>query len=344
MGGIRLLLALVVVLSHAGVECLVGSRLAVQLFYMVSGFLITFILTSSNRYRSAKVFYVSRALRIYPVYFVVLLISLFFPVYGAETAQVYQQLPWAASVFMALSNIGIFFQELSLFMRVTDGAVHIFAGGPSEVLVYRALFVPQAWSLSLELMFYVIAPFVVRSRLLTLGVFLMSVGLRAWFFQANPAADAEWSYRFLPFELALFMLGALSCQWGLPIWQRMFKHRALPALGASLILVAILSFGLWPGDGLSKTITLFALFAVLLPCAFRYQQTSKVDRVLAELSYPVYICHLMVFSVFAAEFARMPPSWAIAAKLAASVAIAWLLKVFVADYFERMRHNMTSRI
>lgn len=340
MGGIRLLLAVVVVLSHAGVECLIGSRLAVQLFYMVSGFLITYILTSSERYRSVKLFYTSRALRIYPIYFVVLLISFFFPVYGVETGQVYHQLPLAASVFMALSNMGIFFQELSLFMRVNDGVVHLFAGGPSEVLVYRALFVPQAWSLSLELMFYLLAPFIVRSKWLTLGVFLVSNALRAWFFHSNPAAGGEWSYRFFPFELALFMLGAMSCQWALPLWQRAVKYRSLPTMGAVLIVIVILTFDIWPTETLVKSVLLFLLFAIFLPCAFFYQQRSKIDAGLAELSYPVYICHLMVFSVFATEFARMPPTWAIAAKLVVSVGVGWLLKVFVSDYFDRLRHNM----
>ena len=60
MGTIRTLLALTVVLSHSGVPYIdvapyggimfVGGRDAVELFYMISGYLITHILLSNQNY------------------------------------------------------------------------------------------------------------------------------------------------------------------------------------------------------------------------------------------------------------------------------------------------------
>ena len=54
MGTIRLLLALAVVFSHSYGYLLVGGRLAVQLFYIISGYLISFILIELKSYSSIK--------------------------------------------------------------------------------------------------------------------------------------------------------------------------------------------------------------------------------------------------------------------------------------------------
>ena len=54
MGFLRTLLALSVVLDHLGggtTDWLVGGRLAVQLFYVISGFLISYVLTATDHYK-----------------------------------------------------------------------------------------------------------------------------------------------------------------------------------------------------------------------------------------------------------------------------------------------------
>ena len=59
MGSLRTFLALTVVLSHSYGYIFVGGRLAVQLFYIISGFLISYILLEANSYRSLKGFLVN---------------------------------------------------------------------------------------------------------------------------------------------------------------------------------------------------------------------------------------------------------------------------------------------
>ena len=56
MGSLRTFLALTVVLSHSYGHIFVGGRLAVQLFYIISGFLISYILLEANSYKSLKGF------------------------------------------------------------------------------------------------------------------------------------------------------------------------------------------------------------------------------------------------------------------------------------------------
>ena len=71
MGIVRFLLALCVVVTHAPGGTIFGVRLlsgivAVQAFYVISGFLITMILNERKQYRYIGNFYLSRYLRLWP--------------------------------------------------------------------------------------------------------------------------------------------------------------------------------------------------------------------------------------------------------------------------------------
>src|SRR5580700_8718570 len=83
MGVVRFLLALCVVVTHAPGGTILGVRLlngivAVQSFYVISGFLITMILNERKQYRKISNFYLSRYLRLWPVYIIVALLSFLF--------------------------------------------------------------------------------------------------------------------------------------------------------------------------------------------------------------------------------------------------------------------------
>jgi len=76
MGLIRVLLAISVLITHS--EPILGMRFlngdaAITCFYMISGFLMALIL--SEKYTSTRAFYINRALRIYPPYWVAMLLS-----------------------------------------------------------------------------------------------------------------------------------------------------------------------------------------------------------------------------------------------------------------------------
>jgi hypothetical protein len=71
MGTIRVLLAFAVIFSHTGSHVLVGGEAALQCFYLISGFLISYILQNTAAYGNLSNFYLNRFLRIYPMYWVV---------------------------------------------------------------------------------------------------------------------------------------------------------------------------------------------------------------------------------------------------------------------------------
>lgn len=348
MGVLRLFLALTVVLSHSGVETFVGSRNAVQMFYIVSGFLISYVLNHKEAYSSLFNFYTSRFLRIYPIYFLVALAAIFFPFYGGNVAQLYKSIPNAAEMFLVLSNIFIFGQDWVMFLGVKADALH-FTGNfrDSDYLLFQGLLVPQAWSLGVELCFYLIAPFVLKRRMAVVFVFLSSCFARTLFYLTGHGAADPWTYRFFPFELALFMLGSISQHFFLPFWRRVQERMAWSGLGGVIFLVmACVLFQFNQVSDLYKSVVLFAVFAMLLPLAFIFQGGSRTDRFLGELSYPVYVGHLLVFSLVASGsqlVGGLSAENVICTNVIATLIFALLLKYGVADPVERIRSKIGAR-
>ncbi|WZB73776.1 acyltransferase family protein [Achromobacter insuavis] len=210
---LRTLLALSVVLDHLGggtTDWLVGGRLAVQLFYVISGFLISYVLTATDHYRGAPGrFYANRALRLYPVYLAVAALTLLaYLGGGAAFWRVYDGLPLAATLFLALSNLLILGQDWLMFFGIDQGAL-AFTGSfaRSDVPLYQGLLVPQAWTLGVEMSFYLIAPYVLHSPRRLLVLLAASLALRAVLITSGIGLSDPWTYRFFPTELALFLAG-----------------------------------------------------------------------------------------------------------------------------------------
>lgn len=89
----------------------------------------------------------------------------------------------------------------------------------SEVILYPALLVPQAWTLGVELAFYIVAPFVLVRRKALLLLLALSISVRIYLLYVGLGKSDPWTYRFFPAELALFLLGALAHQVLLPFYK-----------------------------------------------------------------------------------------------------------------------------
>lgn len=131
--------------------------LGVSLFFVISGFLITVLLLQEWKNHGSiniKNFYIRRALRIWPLYFTVLLIGFLWmpivnPVYASDTAN-----PWYYLFFAANFN-------------------SVLQGLPANPVL-----IPM-WSLSVEEQFYLLFPlllFLLRGRNLLIGLGLMIAG------------------------------------------------------------------------------------------------------------------------------------------------------------------------
>lgn len=140
--GLRAVAVLPVILFHAGTPLFSGGYVGVDVFFVISGFLITtIILEALNQDRfSIRSFYERRARRILPALFLVMLTSLPFGLAWMSGAQFRNLLESALSASLFVSNI-LFWLESGYF----DDSIHI------KPLIHT-------WSLGVEEQFYIIFP------------------------------------------------------------------------------------------------------------------------------------------------------------------------------------------
>jgi peptidoglycan/LPS O-acetylase OafA/YrhL len=315
MGVLRLLLALSVVNAHG--DNLLGfplllPDLAVQAFYLISGFYMALVL--HEKYQPGKSTYLefitNRFLRIFPSYYVVLLLTIIVLAVGwhygvydlPRFVQNLARLDWSAKLFFVLSHLALFGQDFYLFLGLDgQGDLHFdpnFRANDNQFLKF--MLVPQAWSLSLELCFYLIAPFFVRRSAATLAIIIASSLLvrfiLLWFGWKND----PWAYRFFPSELALFFCGAAAYRIYRAV--RIGKMNTQTWLGWGTLGIATgaaLLMSRYPaGNAILLNVGCVVAIFLVLPFLFKLTQRSKIDNYIGELSYPMYLCHMLVIWSF----------------------------------------------
>lgn len=347
-----MLLALSVVLDHLGAPyALLGGPLAVEAFFVLSGFYMFLVLDRkyldlpAGRY----LFYTNRLLRLLVTYWIVLAVSIlvFLALWQARIATTtfgpwigaFGALDTASRAWLLLCQLSLFGLDTSNFLAVGPGGGLMFAPDfihPS-LPAFRLLFVPQAWSLSLELYFYLLAPFLARRSLAVLvTLVLLSVLARVLMFALFGWHRDPWSYRFFPGELVFFLLGGLACR-AHASWQSRMTPRAARLASAVLLATTLL----WPllplgRDSLAGRLPYLLLLAATLPWLFELSRDDPRDRALGELSYPLYLCHLLLIAAFDALLQSVP-SLRAGGVVLASLALAWMLARFVEWPLERFR-------
>jgi peptidoglycan/LPS O-acetylase OafA/YrhL len=359
MGLFRLLLAIAVLLQHTQgcAYAMTGGAASVQTFYIISGFLIAMILDAKyDKPGQLWVFYSNRALRIYSTYWLFLLAALFMQLAGHVTVHHSVFDAWrqnaaglgpVGSWFLVLSNILILGQDLTLFLSLDVHGLHWTTSfWHSAPIVPIFMVIAPAWSLSLELAFYAVAPWILRGRtrwLVTLIVLSLMIRFLLW--QAGLRTD-PWSYRFFPNELAMFLSGCLSYR---QIYLRL-RHR-LPSLAsklfASAVFPAIILFPLYDrshGLFFSTAKLLYFLYVICaVPFLFQWTGAFVFDRQLGELSYPFYLCHFNFVQMLNHNSARFgTPSRAILGVVISGCA-AYLSVLLLERPLDRFRQSRLRR-
>ena len=153
--GLRAVAVICVVLFHAGVQPFTGGFVGVDVFFVISGFLITRILTdelSRTGHVSFSTFYVRRARRILPALFFTIALSCVFAflLFSPEALERFG----GSALFAVLSISNVFFwQEAGYF--------------DTEAITKPLL---HTWSLGVEEQFYAVWP------MLLVGLFGLGVG------------------------------------------------------------------------------------------------------------------------------------------------------------------------
>ena len=244
MGSMRTLLALSVVCAHAPpyyFESVLGDS-AVPLFYVISGYLIAYILRDGSYYSRARDFWLNRVLRLYPLYYVVFFFLLLASFWGPEDLQYFWQLPSVAKALIGVVNLTIIGQDWLYFLMVQGQRLTTLPNNfdVSNLALWRFVLNQPSWTLGIELSFYLIAPFVLRRPA---WMFVLLVG--SWLSRA-----AAWrltgfapDYRFFPFELSNFLLGSLSYRYFSPFCRHLLAKRSgLIQLDVVVTIIIILVF------------------------------------------------------------------------------------------------------
>jgi peptidoglycan/LPS O-acetylase OafA/YrhL len=334
MGVLRFVLAMIVVLAHLGGSYRpMSGGLAVQAFFIISGFYIALIL--DGKYKSVPLFYSNRLLRLLPTYYAVLALSAV-ALFAFDAGRYVTRTEFIGAVREPLTAFSILFSNLFIvgqdvfFWFNIDGSTHHFIANPrypaplphSEP-AWHFLLVPQAWSLALEFFFYTLAPFLVgRSWKTILALAVASFALR-WAGHLFGMSYDVWPRRFFPAEIGLFLCGVLAYKFRdqarfLPHWA------GYAALAALVIFLA--SYRWLPFSPAGGRFFLYAIVTIACPVLFQTFRRSSLDGFIGNLSYPIYICHILVIALVAEIFSSPSHLVSIAAILVWALCLYWFIE------------------
>lgn len=336
--GLRAVAIIPVLLFHAGVRQVSGGFVGVDVFFVISGYLITGLILndiSKDRFSIAH-FYERRVRRIIPALFVVLTFT--------SLAAYLLLMPANAKEFGQSLLATSFFSSKVVFWQQTG-----YFATPAET---KPLL--HTWSLAVEEQFYIFYPlflFLVsrylrkRYALALLAILLPSLALSIWGVYTKQSA---------PFYLAparaweLLLGGLLAMQVVPPLRNRMTAN-VLALLGAALLIYSFVAFsGAVPFPGLNALIPTVGAALII------YSGTAcgtGVARVLSArpiayvglISYSLYLWHWVLIVYLKSCRFRPLTFWEITAVIAVSFLIASISRRFVENPFLRRERRIGSR-
>jgi peptidoglycan/LPS O-acetylase OafA/YrhL len=316
--GLRFWMAWWVVLGHAANLCgipkmtpafmspLFNASVAVNVFIMVSGFVVTHLITSSHEPYS--VYITRRAARLWSMYALMLVLLIIFP---AAYRFTFVDLPWnffrqedAARLASVAQNYPI---HIALHAFLLQGLV------PHEILPFAdSSILSPAWSLSLEWQFYLVAPFWIallrrsrRAAIISSTVILLIVAV------CNAQDMFHWRFpAFLPMSAHFFLVGilsrlALEYRWMLPRLRYYVAGAILLSVGLVIVGDAMLHFRVGREAAIWSLFYLFVLYengrvhqpTPRLLLALRHGlATNRFASKLGSASYSAYIMHIPMFA------------------------------------------------
>ena len=198
--GLRALAVIPVILFHAGVPAFRGGFVGVDIFFVISGFLISQIIVRDMDRRAFKLtaFYTRRAIRLLPALFFVLIICALY--------MVFIQPPFAAQdLAQSIAATTLYLQNMLL---IAESSSYFGLNNELKPLLHT-------WSLSVEEQYYLLYPVFLfalirlkgNARLITLSA-LCGVGLIATsLIQASNPSIAFYS---LPTRVWQLLLGGVA--------------------------------------------------------------------------------------------------------------------------------------
>ena len=341
--GLRAFAVVPVVLYHAGFEFLKGGFIGVDIFFVISGYLITSLLIKEydrSNTISIKSFYVRRIRRIMPALIFVVFVSSLVSFFWLTPTQLENYGKSLISTFTFISNI-YFFQSTNYF----DLAAEL-----NPLL--------HTWSLSVEEQFYILFPplllaiMTIRSSFLT-PFFVVSLALSlmlAAYFISDNQKMVFYIILFRAWELLAGALCASLISFNSPIISKVNGTPAslLSGLGLVLIVLSVifmhdqLMFPAWwavPAVLGTSLIVLYSKGNVIGSFL-----SLKVFVWIGLISYSLYLWHQPIFAFAKIRLISEPDLVTYLVLIAISVALAYFSLHFVESPFRRKDVMPNTRV
>lgn len=322
INGLRAIAVVAVVLFHFFPTLVPGGFVGVDVFFVISGYLMTKIILEQAEKGTFSIvhFYIRRAQRLAPALIAMVLIvmtCLWFFLYTVEYMNFAKH---ALSTLLLYSNF-VYWQEAGYFT----------ANAHENWLLHT-------WSLSAEWQFYLIYPLTIYPIFRFLGAqgtrYLMVLGFVCSFslsvFTALTAPDA--AYFLLPTRAWQMLLGGLVFLF--PLERRI---AFLPLIGISLITYALFTVNAttpWPGlAALLPTVGA----ALILSSGVR-ESSLPQSRLMANIglsSYSIYLWHWPI-NVALHNMAFDPGPLVLALGLVVSMGLGWLSYMYIEQLKTRL--------
>lgn len=334
---LRAIAVLIVLVFHVWPDSLPGGYVGVDVFFVISGYLITGILFKQFSVTGSidlKHFYVRRIRRLLPAAAVVLIaVAILLPLLP--------QTQWEENVGGIVAST-LYFQNWWLASQAVDYLAA--ESAPSAVMHF--------WSLSVEEQYYIGWPILLallgalpvawRSSpgrifaALVFAVVLLSFGYSVWLTAHNPSL-AYFSTLTRAWELGIGGLLAVTTSWrALPLGWR----EAAAWLGLGMIVAAAIGFNeatAFPGYAAALPVlgTALVLIGGESPRWFSAYNVLRRGpfQYFGDISYSLYLWHWPVIIFFSAVASRPPGLVDGAALIVVSTALAHQSKALVEDQF-----------
>jgi len=327
--GLRALAVLAVIAFHLDKSLLPSGFVGVDMFFVISGFIISSLLLRSGGQVSLSSFYWGRAKRILPAYAVTLLASTLI----------------AALVFLP-PDYQAFQRSLSSALKFTSNR---FFAGTSGYFDPQAHELPllHTWSLAIEMQFYLLLPlcfvFVRPARLKPVFLLLTAVGLSFAQWRLADPAGARDAYFSLIARMPEFLLGSLAALYGTGNTWTIRRRAIASQLGLALIVSSWLFV---PEDHFPGVWSLWPCLGVVLLIAGRAEGRatawlkSRWMVWLGGMSYSLYLWHwpVLAFLRYVTQAYELTPAlWLAFAVL--TFLLSWLSWSFIETPARAMSFN-----
>ena len=307
--GLRCFAVLGVLMSHYIISDLNNEIIkripfgtGVNLFFVISGYLITSILLSSKKDIELKIstigkelkkFFLKRVLRIFPLYYLVILLLILFKYDEVKDYLIYLA-NYTTNIYMTFHNTYI------------DKQTHL-------------------WSLAVEEQFYLIWPFIIflvnKKHFLKVIVSFIALSLFSKYYFINSEQFQIGSNAFLTSCFDSLGFGALLAY--LQLYHSSFFERIMDKRILFILILAYIIIFVFPGftnsfiDGMFNNFLTSLIYFFVVGIAaqnkfkgvLKYTLENKIAIYIGKISYGIYIIHNFASEIFYNFLARkLPPT------------------------------------